>query len=106
MVRAEVILVGLVLLARERMDMATEAVGEEVLEVEDSAHLLELEYQAGNGGGGSEFLKDHQVEVVVIQEVTGEEGVEEVAAAEEGAEEDIRHGICYLWAGCVMAFVR
>ena len=97
MAREEVILVGLDLRDRGRMDMAIEAVGE-ALGVADSDHLLELECRVVNGEEGSGYLKGLQVEVVAIQEVTGEE-----------AEEGIKTGdtnISLIWAVWVMAFSR
>jgi len=100
MAREEVILVGLDLRDRGRMDMAIEAVGE-ALGVADSDHLLGLECRVVNGEEGSGYLKGLQglqVEVVAIQEVTGEE-------AEEGIETGDTN-ISLIWATWVMAFSR
>lgn len=71
----EVILAGWDLRAPGRMDTDIGLVGE-VLEVEVLDRLLELECQVVNGGEESGFLKGHQVEAVVIQEASGEEGEE------------------------------
>jgi hypothetical protein len=82
--QGEVISVGWDLRARERMDMDLGVV-EVVLEVGDLDLLLELEYQVVNGEEGSGYRKDQRVEVVVIQEVSGEVAEEGTNACDTSA---------------------